>query len=181
MIEVGKMTQEQANKYVHFVARKGKALSLPPEQLEKFQKEYDKISSFLRENFLSYIVYMSAGGMNRYNKRTMKVAIEKACRNGLILNIKKALKAGDAEVFLQLCSGLRKNYTETVDDILAIDRAFMNFAKLYAEKNGVDAVEERMNNIPIEKYQPVYDALEQVFRDHGILSVPENTASNKEG
>ena len=180
MIKRGYMTQEQADKYVHYVSRKGKALSLPPEQLEKFQSEYDKIVTFLKENLLNYVIFMSAGGTNRYNKHTMKLAIARAKRNGLIADIQHALKIGDAETFVQKCSGLRKNYSETVDDILIVHKTFKHFVSIYAEKNGVEDAIEKIDNIPIEGYLSVFNALEAVLKEQGILAPSEISEVSKE-
>lgn len=117
-----KMTSEDVAEFFYQVKRKGKALSLPPEQLEKYRDEYEKIIVYLRANYKSFLIYHITGGQNRANLETFERALKVINGKGIFRDLKAALLKGDVEELKKHCEKLRPIYNETVNQMLYEDR-----------------------------------------------------------
>ena len=113
------MNADMAAVYLHHVERKGKALSLSAEQLNRWKAEYDKVQNYLNENFESYFAYMVSGGTNRLNVNTLSITMKELEEEGFIKEYKLSLKRGDAETFERMSKELRKRYNQMVDRLVA--------------------------------------------------------------
>ena len=51
MEKIKLLTADEADKYMEYVGRLGKARELPADQLPKYRKAYDEVVSYLNENF----------------------------------------------------------------------------------------------------------------------------------
>ena len=118
MSNLKKMTSEDVAEFFHQVSRKGKALSLPPEQLEQYRDEYDAIVAYLRQNYRGFLFYHISGGSNMVNKDTFRRACKVISSKGIFNDLKLALIKGDVEDLKVHCAKLRPAYNETVNQIL---------------------------------------------------------------
>ena len=116
------MTSEEVAEFFHRVERKGKALSLPSERLEKYRGEYDKIVDYLKQNYRGFLFYHISGGSNMVNKETFRRACKVIDSKGIFQELKIALIKGDADDLKKQCARLRPVYIETVNQILYEER-----------------------------------------------------------
>lgn len=117
-----KMTSEDVAEFFHQVERKGKALSLPSEQLDRYRDEYDKILAYLKANYLSFLLYHISGGTNMVNMTTLDRACKVIAGKGIFQDLKAALIKGNAEELKKHCEKLRPIYVETVNHLLWEDK-----------------------------------------------------------
>ena len=122
MEKLKKMTSEEVAEFFHQVERKGKALSLPPEKLDQYRGEYNKIIVYLKENYKGFLFYHISGGSNMVNKETFNRACIAMGNKGIFRSMKDALQKGDAEDLKKQCVKLRPIYNETVNQMLYEDR-----------------------------------------------------------
>lgn len=122
MEKLKKMTSEEVAEFFHQVKRKGKALSLPADQLDKYRNEYDRIVAYLKKNYRGFLFYHISGGSNMVNKDTFNRALKVMESRGLFQNTKFALIKGDAEDLAVQCAKLRPCYLETVNQMLWEDK-----------------------------------------------------------
>lgn len=118
LVNFKKMTSEDVTEFFHQVRRKGKALSLPPEQLEKYRVEYDKIIVYIKENYKGFLFYHISGGSNMLNMNTLKRACKVIEGKGVFRDMKAAFKKGDVEELKKQCGKLHPIYCETVNQLL---------------------------------------------------------------
>lgn len=118
MANCKKMTSADAAEFLHQVERRGKALSLPPDQLEKYRDEYDKIVVYLKENYMSFLKYHISSGSNMVNMDTFNRAIKVMESRGIFGKAKAAIQKGDAKELEKQCKQMRSCYNETVNQLL---------------------------------------------------------------
>lgn len=97
-----RMTAVEKEHFLKQVERKGKALALPDDERAKWQKEYNKIVDYLRENYRSFIL-SNIIRSNRYkNIDIFKLFLDQE-KDGLIALTNQAMKEGNAEDLQWYC------------------------------------------------------------------------------
>ena len=110
MEKIKLLTADEADKYMEYVGRLGKARELPADQLPKYRKAYDEVVSYLNKNFKAYLTYCVSGGTNRLSEAALMDCIDHATKIGLFDRIRAALAAGDAVEFGFQCKALEVVY-----------------------------------------------------------------------
>ena len=97
-----RMTAVEKEHFLKQVERKGKALALPDDERAKWQKEYDKIVDYLRENYRSFIL-SNIIRSNRYkNIEIFKLFLDQE-KDGLLKLTNQAINEGNAEDLQWYC------------------------------------------------------------------------------
>lgn len=97
-----RMTDAEIEYYIKQVERKGNAMKLGEEKRKKWQKEYDKIVDYLRENYRSFIL-SNIIRSNRYkNIDIFKLFLDQE-RDGLLKLTNRAINEGNAEDLQWYC------------------------------------------------------------------------------
>lgn len=104
------LTADEADKYMEYVGRLGKARELPADQIPKYRKAYDEVVGYLNDNFKGYLTYCVSGGTNRLSEPALMSCIEQANKTGLFSRLKESLAAGDAVEFGFQCKCLEVLY-----------------------------------------------------------------------
>lgn len=104
----GRMTAEETAYYLKQVERRGKARSLPREELEKWRKDYDRITAYLRREYGRFLL----SRIVRRNAFLDAGTLERLAREGteLYAAVNRALNEGDAEDFSAYCWLLHLRY-----------------------------------------------------------------------
>lgn len=97
-----RMTSEEQDHYLHQVARRGKARELPPEKLEKWKEEYEKITAYLRENYKWFVCSKIARRKAYTDAEVFQQLIEEE-KDGLCVLINQAVNEGNTEDLLLCC------------------------------------------------------------------------------
>ena len=104
------MTDEMADKYVHLIDRRGKALSQGKAVIEKFQSEYDKITTSLKDGFKPFLIWYISCGTNKLKLSAIEKTSAEAKEAGLFDAINARLDEGNSEAFLSECLKLQTIY-----------------------------------------------------------------------
>lgn len=108
MEQRGRMTAEEMSYYLKQVERRGKARSLPEEELEKWRKDYDKITDYLRREYGRFLLSRIVQRNAFLDRRTLgRLAAE---GKGLYAAANQALNEGDAEELAWQCWRLHLCY-----------------------------------------------------------------------
>lgn len=105
----GRMTAEEAAYYLRQVERRGKARSLPKEELAKWRRDYDRITDYLRREYRRFLCSQIIR-RSRYIDRTVlqRFAAEEGA--GLFALANQALNEGNADDFSVCCWWLHLRY-----------------------------------------------------------------------
>ena len=97
-----RMTAIEKDHFLKQVERKGKAMALPESERAKWQKEYDKIVDYLRENYKSFIL-SNIIRSNRYKDiKIFKLFLDHE-KDGLMKLTNQAINEGNAEDLQWYC------------------------------------------------------------------------------
>lgn len=110
MDKIKLLTAGEAEKYIEYVERLGKARGLSNEKLDKYRSAYDEVVGYLNANFKGYLIYSLSGGRNRLSEPALQSCIEQATKTGLFDRLRESLAAGDAVEFIFRCKALEVLY-----------------------------------------------------------------------
>lgn len=117
------MNKAEAREYLHLLERRGKAKSLPLEELEKYQDIFDGINKNLVSGLWDFLLYRicdytpkqqvtAAGGtipdQNKPSHDALTALVLTAIQTGLALAIQQAFADGDKELMIKACQDMRK-------------------------------------------------------------------------
>lgn len=97
-----RMTDAEMEYYLKQVERRGKALSLPADQLERYRGEYDKIAAYLKAHYRNFLCSKIIR-RNRYIDLDVFRRFVAEEENGLLALANQALKEGNAVDFGWYC------------------------------------------------------------------------------
>ena len=104
-----RMTDREKEHFLKQVERKGKALSLPAAERAKWQKEYDKILAYIRENYKNFLC-SSVIRNDRYRSKAVLEAMLESEKDGLVSLTMQALKEGNADNLSWYCWCMHLRY-----------------------------------------------------------------------
>jgi len=104
------MTCDEAEEFITQVSNLGQIMEFQKDQQSENQNSIEKLKTYLRANFVPYLIYYISDGTNHLSEAAVQKVLSGEKWTNAIRRVNTYLNAGDAEGVICYCRALRAYY-----------------------------------------------------------------------